>query len=210
MSLVPRIMEIVRIAPLAVAAFVLGAVISAAPSATLAAGKVASAAKRAEPIPTPSRVRVTPPSEPGTPLTLHVRIEDAATGRPISGAQIFVYQTDDEGFYRKGKDGREQGPRESRLRATAHSDSLGSVVFDTVVPGSYPGSGIFRHIHYSLTAAGHESRNKEIILDEAPKPTEEQKRWAERNGDVVAKRANGEGGRSEIRLTITLQAVKEG
>lgn len=172
---------IVRIAPLVVAAFT-----------TLGA------------------VRVAPPSEPGTPLTLHVRIEDAVTGRPIEGARLFVYQTDDAGYYRKGEDGRERGPRESRLRATAHSDSAGSVVFETVVPGSYPGSGIFRHVHYALSAPGYETANKEIILDEAPRPTEEQKRYALGNGDIVTRREKVKGGRSEIRITLKLQPAKEG
>ena len=185
MTFAPWIAEIVRIAPLAVAVVAIGAA-------------------------APSRVRVAPPAEPGTPLVLHVRVEDAGTGRPIPGARLFVYQTDDAGYYRKGEDGREQGPKESRLRATATSDSLGAVVFDTVVHGSYPGSGIFRHIHYVLSADGYETRSKEIILDEAPRPTEDQKQWAARNGDVVAARSKGEGGRSEIRLTLKLRPAQGG
>ena len=153
----------------------------------------------------PSRVRVAPPSEPGTPLKVFVRVENGVSGQAIRGAQLFVYQTDDAGYYDRGKDGRERGPRDSRLRATAYTDSAGSIVFDTIVPGSYAGSSVFRHIHYRLEAAGYIGQEKEIILDEAPRPSEDQKRWAERNGDIVTRRVTRAKGLSEIRVTLRLQ-----
>ena len=134
-----------------------------------------------------------------------MQVEDQVTGRAIPGAQVFVYQTDDAGYYDRGADGRERGPRNSRLHATASADSAGLVVFETIVPGSYPGSGIFRHIHYRLEAPGYIRQEKEIILDEVPRPSEEQKRWAARNGDIVARRVVSSSGRSEIRVTLRLQ-----
>ena len=186
MPLTPRIGPPVRIAALAVLGL-----------ATLAAG-------------TPSRVRIAPASEPGTPLVVFVKVADAGTGRAIPGAKLFVYQTDNAGYYDRGEDGRERGPRGSRLHATAYSDAAGSIVFDTVVPGSYPGSGVFRHIHYTLSAEGYTTSTQEVILDEAPRPTGEQKKWASRNGDIVARRVPGKGGRSELRVTLKLQSAKEG
>lgn len=168
-----------------------------------------AAPRKAEPVENPSRVRVAPPSEPGEPLTLHVRVEDAATGKPVPAAKLFVYQTDGAGYYDRGEDGRERGPRGARLHATAFSDADGAIVFDTIVPGSYPGSGIFRHIHFVLSADGHAELAKEIILDETPRPTAEQKRWAERNGDIVARRAKGAGGAWELRVTLKLRPERE-
>jgi protocatechuate 3,4-dioxygenase beta subunit len=191
--------------------FVLRTLAAALVAGTLASPSPCGAAPRkAEPVESPSRVRVAPPSERGEPLTLHVRVEDAATGKPVSGAKLFVYQTDAAGYYDRGEDGRERGPRGARLHATAFSDPAGTIVYDTVVPGSYPGSGIFKHIHFVLSAGGYAELAKEIILDEAPRPTAEQKRWAERNGDIVARRAKGAGGGSEIRVTLKLRPATEG
>jgi len=155
-----------------------------------------------------SRVRIAPPREPGTQLVVHVRVENEGSGRPVPGARLFVYQTDDAGYYDRGEGGRERGPRNSRLHGTAYADSAGSIVFDTIVPGSYPGSGIFRHIHYRLNAAGYIPEEKEIILDEAPRPSQEQKRWAERNGDIVTRRVKGPNGTSEIRVTLRIQPAR--
>jgi protocatechuate 3,4-dioxygenase beta subunit len=137
-------------------------------------------------------------------------VEDTATGKSVPGAKLFVYQTDDAGYYDRGEDGRERGPRGARLHATAFSDASGAIVYDTIVPGSYPGSGIFKHIHFVLSAEGYAELSKEIILDEAPRPTAEQKRWAERNGDIVTRRVKGPGGGSEIRVTLKLRPATEG
>ncbi|HEU4334700.1 MAG TPA: hypothetical protein VFT32_09425 [Candidatus Eisenbacteria bacterium] len=184
--------------------------------AAVAAGYIAvppssgAAPRKAEPVENPSRVRVAPPSERGEALTLHVRVEDAATAKPVPGAKLFVYQTDDAGYYDRGEDGRERGPRGARLHATAFSDASGAIVFDTIVPGSYPGSGIFKHIHFVLSAGGYEELAKEIVLDEAPRPTAEQKRWAERNGDIVTRRVKAAAGGSELRVTLKLQPAREG
>src|SRR5512134_1094668 len=131
MSPTHRVAGLVRIVPV-VAALCSSAALHAMPSEAPAAGQ-GTGAKRPEPAGEPARVRVTSPSEPGTPLVLRVRVEDAATRRPVAGARLFVYQTDAAGYYDRGEDGRERGPQRSRLRATGHSDSLGSIVLDTVV-----------------------------------------------------------------------------
>jgi protocatechuate 3,4-dioxygenase beta subunit len=204
MSFAYRISSLERTAALVGVLLLAGTAVAAGPAVAAPAATTEKPAGQDAAAPA-SRVRVTPTTEAGAPLVVYVRIENAANGRPVPGAELFVYQTDDAGFYDRGEDGRERGPRGARLHATAHSDAEGMVVFDTVVPGSYPNSGIFRHIHYRLSAPGYESSHQEIILDEAPRPSEEQKRAAVRNGDLVAKRVNGKSGRSELRVTLKLQ-----
>ncbi|HSQ60188.1 MAG TPA: hypothetical protein VLT84_07115 [Acidobacteriota bacterium] len=191
--------------------FVLRTLVAAVALGSLVVPPSAGAAPtKADPVENPSRVRVAPPSEPGEPLTLYVRVEDAESAKALPGAKLLVYQTDHAGYYDRGDDGRERGPRGARLHATAYADASGSIVFDTIVPGSYPGSGIFRHIHFVLSAEGHAELAKEIILDEAPRPTAEQKRWAERNGDIVTRRVKAAGGGHEIRVTLKARPATEG
>lgn len=165
-------------------------------------------AKPKEPLPAPAPVRVTAPDEPGVPLRLVIGVMDAL-GHAIPNAEVDVYQTDQDGYYDRGPDGRERGPGNPRLHATGRTGVNGAVTFETIVPGSYPSSGIFRHIHYRLSAAGYEAKQKEIMLDEPPRPTDEQKRHAEENGDTVARRVKGLDGRFEVRVTLQLQPSKE-
>jgi protocatechuate 3,4-dioxygenase beta subunit len=205
----PRAEALVRPVPNAVTGAALAlCLLAAAP--TIAGASPGAAGARAAVGDHPSRIRVAPPSEPGEPLLVAVRVADAGTGRPIPGASLHVYQTDHAGYYARDGEGRERGPRHARLHATAYADSTGSILIETIVPGSYPGSGVPRHIHYRLEAGGYEGKVREILFDESPRITDAQKRHAERNGDTVVRRARPDRGRSEIRVTLTLQPAKEG
>jgi protocatechuate 3,4-dioxygenase beta subunit len=112
----------------------------------------------------PSAGRVTPQGEPGQPL----RVSGVVVRRdnsPVSGASLYVYQTDHEGYYGVKPASDNRNPR---LKLFLRSDADGKWSFDTVKPGSYPASRVPAHIHFEVSAPGHASRIFEIVFEGDP------------------------------------------
>ena len=109
----------------------------------------------------PSTGRVTPQGEPGTPLRVS-GLAVGPNGAPISGASLYVYQTDHEGYYgvKPASDN-----RHPRLKLFLRSDARGAWSFDTIKPGSYPDSRVPPHIHFEVAAPGHASKIFEIVFE---------------------------------------------
>lgn len=98
-----------------------------------------------------------------------------------------------------------RGPENARLFGVARTDAQGRVEVRTIVPGSYPGGG-FRHIHYFIRADNYQDSMSEVILDEDPRPTRQQREWAVRNGEVIARRSPGDGKISTLEVVLPVTA----
>ena len=109
----------------------------------------------------PSRVVVPPNGEPGLPLVISGTVYDAS-GSPIRGASVYVYQTDARGYYDPSNPRASDTPR---LKGYMRTDAQGHYEFQTVRPGSYPGTRNPGHIHYHVLAPGHSERVFEIVFE---------------------------------------------
>lgn len=94
---------------------------------------------------------ITPQNEPGEPLVVSGTIYRADGKTPIAGALLYVYQTDAEGYYRKGSSGSDN----PRLKGWMKTNADGKYELHTIKPGSYPGSRNPAHIHAKVTVPGH-------------------------------------------------------
>ena len=112
----------------------------------------------------PSTARLTPPNEPGDRLTVS-GVVVGADGAPIRGASLYVFQTDHEGYYgvKPATDN-----RNPRLKAFLRSDAKGAWSFETIRPGSYPGSNVPAHIHFEVSAPGFAPKIFEIVFEGDP------------------------------------------
>lgn len=119
----------------------------------------------------PSTGQMSPKDEPGQPLTVSGTVADA-NGAPISGASLYVYQTDHEGYYGVKPASDNRNPR---LKLFLRSDAKGAFSFGTVKPGSYPNSRIPAHIHFEVIAKGHPARVFEIVFEGDPFLTDRMK-----------------------------------
>ena len=112
----------------------------------------------------PSNGRLAPASEPGPPLAVSGVVVDAK-GTPIAGASLYVYQTDAEGYYGVKPASDNRNPR---LKLFLRSAADGRWSFDTIRPGSYPGSRVPGHIHFEVLAEGFRPRIFEIVFEGDP------------------------------------------
>jgi protocatechuate 3,4-dioxygenase beta subunit len=108
--------------------------------------------------------RLAPPAEPGARLAV-TGVVVSADGSPVSGASLYVYQTDAEGYYGVKPASDNRNPR---LKIFLRSAADGSWSFETIRPGSYPGSRIPAHIHFEVEAPGFERRIFEIVFEGDP------------------------------------------
>jgi protocatechuate 3,4-dioxygenase beta subunit len=120
----------------------------------------------------PSTGRLTRADEPGDPLTVNGTVV-SADGTPIAGASLYVYQTDAEGYYGVKPASNSRNPR---LKVFLRSAADGSWSFQTIRPGSYPGSRVPGHIHFEVAARGFTPRIFEIVFEGDPFVTEAMRR----------------------------------
>jgi hypothetical protein len=80
---------------------------------------------------------------PGMALRLHLKVLDAATCKPIKGADVELWHADAGGVYSDV-----QGNTKTFLRGHQITDASGFVTFDTVYPGWYRGRT--PHIHIKV------------------------------------------------------------
>ena len=101
-----------------------------------------------------------PPNEPGSPLHVEGRILGPAG--PVGGAALYVYQTDQRGYY-SGEVNDDN--RKPRLKARLVTGSEGRFAFRTIMPGQYPRSGPPAHIHLEVTPAGKPMEQFELVFE---------------------------------------------
>src|SRR4051795_5184292 len=85
----------------------------------------------------------------GTPLSLRLRVLNAATCRPIKAAAVDIWHADAAGNYSGFGNG--AGSR-TFLRGIQKTDASGLAVFTTIYPGWYPGRAV--HIHVKVHVGG--------------------------------------------------------
>jgi protocatechuate 3,4-dioxygenase beta subunit len=122
----------------------------------------------------PSAGRVAPAGEPGQPLSVS-GVVVGPDGAPIPQASLYIYQTDHEGYYGVKPASDNRNPR---LKLYLRADARGAWSFDTVKPGSYPGSRVPAHIHFEVSAPGRAPKIFEIVFEGDPFVTDEMRRNA--------------------------------
>ena len=113
----------------------------------------------------PWSARMAPEGEPGEPLIVEGTVRGAG-GEPLPGVSVFASQTGADGIY---------GPRgnsDPRLRVHLRTDRRGRYRFETVRPGSYPGTRIAAHIHVHVTPPDGRERVSEVVFEGDPLVTE--------------------------------------
>jgi protocatechuate 3,4-dioxygenase beta subunit len=93
----------------------------------------------------------------GTPLSLHLYVEDSSTCKPIKGADVEIWHANASGAY-SGVNGNTK--RFLRGHQKANADGL--VVFRTVYPGWY--SGRTPHIHVKVHVGGNEVHTGQLFM----------------------------------------------
>jgi protocatechuate 3,4-dioxygenase beta subunit len=109
----------------------------------------------------PSTGRVVPQGEAGQPLQV-TGVVVGPDGAPISGASLYIYQTDHEGYYGVKPASDNRNPR---LKLFLRSDAKGGWSFETIKPGSYPNSRVPPHIHFEVSASGRAPKIFEIVFE---------------------------------------------
>ena len=112
----------------------------------------------------PATGQLAPCGEPGQALHVTGTVVDAS-GKPIPGASLYIYQTDHEGYYGMKPASDSRNPR---LNLFLRSDAKGAWSFDTVKPGSYPSTRNPAHIHFEVSAPGRAPRIFEIVFEGDP------------------------------------------
>ena len=118
--------------------------------------------------------------EPGEPLIVSGTIyaEDGKT--PLTGATLFVYQTDATGNYSPPAG---QDNRYTRIHGQMLTNKEGKYEFRTIRPASYPGRKVPAHIHASLSAPGFpEYWIDEFLFAADPLISEAERRKAQGEG----------------------------
>jgi catechol 1,2-dioxygenase len=76
---------------------------------------------------------INPKNTPGTPMFVKAVFTDTA-GKPIEGAEVDVWQADDDGFYENQLDLK----FDMNLRGKFHTDAKGEIAFRSIMPLGYP------------------------------------------------------------------------
>ena len=111
----------------------------------------------------PPRIAIAAADEPGDRMIVAGRVV-GPDGQPLSGASLYVYQTDKDGIYSKPVN----DSRTPRLRGSMRTDALGGYEYSTIKPGSYPNTRNPAHIHYVVNAPGFRERIFEIVFADDP------------------------------------------
>jgi protocatechuate 3,4-dioxygenase beta subunit len=169
----------------------------------LAAPLLAREPSRVAPKDAPSSAEVAPAGEPGQRLEVSGTVYAAEGHAPITGASVYVYQTDARGYYRPDE---AMGNRDPRLMALMRTDGQGRYAYRTIRPGSYPGRRVPQHIHYEVTADGHGTRIFEIVFDDDPFVTAEIREQAAHpdSGYALQRVAPGPGGVGRVVQDVVL------
>lgn len=109
----------------------------------------------------PWSARMAPAGEPGERLVVEGTVRDGG-GEPLAGVSVFAYQTGADGIYGP------KGNSDPRLRVHLRTDARGRYRFETVRPGSYPGTRIAAHIHFHVTPPDGRERVSEVVFEDDP------------------------------------------
>ena len=91
-------------------------------------------------------ITIAGPDEPGRRMVVDGRVLESDGETPIAGATVFVFHTDDAGYY--SPSGMDES--DARLCGLMLTDAEGRYRFDTVKPGHYATGGPPAHVHYRV------------------------------------------------------------
>ena len=99
---------------------------------------------------------------PGTPLILRLKVVDASTCKPISGATVDIWHADAAGNY--SGFGAGSGSR-TFMRGIQRTDANGVATFRSVYPGWYQGRTV--HIHVKVHVRGRVVHTGQLFFSDA-------------------------------------------
>ena len=105
-----------------------------------------------------SEITIIRDNEPGIPFTYEIQVLDATTKKPISGAEVYTYQTNHIGDYESER------PRDARISGTLMTDSNGKGKVVTIFPRGYNDAETGEHIHYIVKADGYADASPTLIF----------------------------------------------
>ena len=131
-------------------------------------------------------------TEAGQRITIIVSVKNK-NGNAIAGASVYVYQTDNRGFYAFDTThvyGNEGDHRHARLFGYLLTGKEGSFTLHTIMPKGYPQSALPSHIHCEVTA-GNGTLITELLFDDDPRLTPAMRTRSTQEGFYVAKGDKG-------------------
>lgn len=149
--------------------------------------------------------RIAAANEPGTPMTLHGRVQKA-DGTPAAGMVVFAYHTDRSGLY----DRPEAGAHSWRLRGWATVDDAGRFTFETIRPGPYPDRRGPAHVHFTIfTPSGERYHAGEAKFDDDELVPARERDDSKRAGDFGEVRpVRREGGKEHVNVALRIDAAQ--
>ena len=96
----------------------------------------------------------------GTPLILHLYVENASTCKPIAGADVEIWHASAKGVYSDV-----QGNTRHFLRGHQKTNSHGLAIFRTIYPGWY--TGRTPHIHVKVHVGGNTVHTGQLFFKDA-------------------------------------------
>lgn len=118
------------------------------------------------------RIVIPSANEPGEPMLVTGTAYAADGKTPLAGVEVYVYHTDNEGYYRKGTN----SSSNPRLHGTMITNAEGKFEYRTIRPASYPEGRNPAHVHYVITRSGREKQYAELQF--------EGDRWLRNNGKL--------------------------
>ena len=152
----------------------------------------------------PSRAVLAPEMEPGERLIVEGRVFGPDGRTPLTGASIYVYQTDKEGIYSRPVN----DSRTPRLRGYLRTDAEGRYEYSTIKPGSYPDTRNPAHIHYVVNAPGFKEKIFEIVFDDDPLVDQRIRARAAGEDSVFSIRPLARDGQGVLRCTQDVRLKK--
>lgn len=107
------------------------------------------------------RIVITSADEPGEPMLVTGTVYAADGKTPMPGVEVYVYHTDNEGYYSKGTN----SSRNPRLKGTMITNAEGKYEYRTIKPAPYPGGGNPAHVHYVIKVKGGREQNEELQFE---------------------------------------------
>ncbi len=138
-----------------------------------------------------SSITLVAAGEPGEPMIVSgvVRTRE---GDAVPGALVYVYHTDARGIYSARGDG------DPRLFGYLRTGPDGEFELKTIRPASYPGMNVDQHMHFVITAAGHQDKRTRLGFSDDPY-------WQRRTpGTWVAKVTIGDDGVARCRHDLVI------
>jgi len=136
-----------------------------------------------------SKLTIITNREPGEKINVYGFVKDG-NGHPLADAMVYVYHTDNRGFYAFDTThvlGYEGDRRHARLFGYLKTDNEGRFTLQTIHPKGYPKSSLPSHIHCEIESPGHNTLITELLFDEDPRLTPGQRIRSQQEGFIISK-----------------------